>query len=113
LPQGHRQLFVIELPVYRREIAKIAEQSQPQDLHGVSRKSALAGAIGYALKLWPALTRYRDDGRIEIDNNAAERALRSVRRMASYFSSSCSKVARSIPSLYVRTFSAKRNMSSI
>ena len=35
-------------------------------------------AIGYALKLWPALTRYRDDGRIEIDNNAAERALRAV-----------------------------------
>jgi hypothetical protein len=49
-----------------------------ETLHGVSRKSALPGAIGYALKLWPALTRYRDDGRIEIDNNVAERALRSV-----------------------------------
>ena len=40
--------------------------------------AALAGAIGYTLKLWPALIRYRDDGRIEIDNNAAERALRAV-----------------------------------
>jgi len=49
-----------------------------QTLRGVSRKSALASAIGYTLKLWPALTRYRDDGRIEIDNNAAERALRAV-----------------------------------
>lgn len=49
-----------------------------ETLHGVSRKSALAGAIGYALKLWPALERYRDDGRVEIDNNAAERALRAV-----------------------------------
>ena len=47
-------------------------------LHQVSRKSALAKAIGYTLKLWPALIRYRDDGRIEIDNNAAERALRAV-----------------------------------
>ena len=47
-------------------------------LHEVSGKSALAGAIGYALKLWPALTRYRDDGRVEMDNNAAERALRAV-----------------------------------
>ena len=47
-------------------------------MHGVSRKSALASAIGYTLKLWPALTRYCDDGRIEIDNNAAERALRAV-----------------------------------
>jgi transposase len=42
----------------------------------VSVKSELAGAIGYALKRWPALSRYRDDGAIEIDNNAAERALR-------------------------------------
>ena len=43
----------------------------------VSAKSELAGAIGYALKRWTALTRYRDDGGIEIDNNAAERALRA------------------------------------
>jgi transposase len=47
-------------------------------LRGVSRKSGLGSAIGYALKLWPALTLYRDDGRVEIDNNAAERALRAV-----------------------------------
>lgn len=43
-----------------------------------SKKSELAGAIRYALSRWRALTRYRDDGRIEIDNNAAERALRAV-----------------------------------
>ena len=42
----------------------------------VSKKSELAGAISYALVRWVALTRYRDDGRIEIDNNAAERAIR-------------------------------------
>ena len=47
-------------------------------LSQVSRKSDLAGAIGYALTRWTALTRYVDDGRIEIDNNAAERALRGV-----------------------------------
>jgi transposase len=44
----------------------------------LSKKSDLAGAIHYALARWTALTRYRDDGRVEIDNNAAERALRSV-----------------------------------
>jgi transposase len=44
----------------------------------LSKKSELAGAIRYALTRWSALTRYRDDGRIEIDNNAAERALRAV-----------------------------------
>src|SRR5262249_22119900 len=44
----------------------------------LSRKSDTATAILYSLKLWPALTRYVDDGRIEIDNSAAERALRGV-----------------------------------
>ena len=44
----------------------------------VSAKSELAQAIGYSLVRWRALTRYRDDGRIEMDNNAAERALRGV-----------------------------------
>jgi transposase len=43
-----------------------------------SRKSAIAGAIGYALSRWEALTRYCKEGGIEIDNNAAERALRAV-----------------------------------
>jgi transposase len=49
-----------------------------ETVRGLSQKSGLGGAIHYALKLWPALTRYIDDGRIEIDNNAAERALRAV-----------------------------------
>ncbi len=44
----------------------------------IGRKSELAGVIHYALTRWSALTRYCDDGRIEIDNNAAERALRAV-----------------------------------
>jgi hypothetical protein len=44
----------------------------------LSKKSATAAAIGYALGRWPALTRYCDDGLIEIDNNSAERALRAV-----------------------------------
>jgi transposase len=44
----------------------------------LSRKSELAKAIRYALSNWVALTRYCEDGRLEIDNNAAERALRAV-----------------------------------
>ncbi|VVP23239.1 IS66 family transposase ISCARN48 [Pseudomonas fluorescens] len=35
----------------------------------------MGGAILYALNRWQALTRYCNDGRVEIDNNAAERAL--------------------------------------
>ena len=44
----------------------------------LSRKSDTALAVRYALSRWEALLRYVDDGRIEIDNNAAERALRAV-----------------------------------
>ncbi len=44
----------------------------------LSRKSDTAAAIRYALSRWPALTRYADDGQLEIDNNTAERALRVV-----------------------------------
>lgn len=38
----------------------------------------MAKAISNGLKRWPALTRFLADGRLEIDNNIAERALRSV-----------------------------------
>jgi transposase len=47
-------------------------------LRSLSAKSDTAGAIRYALSHWRALTRYVDDGLLEIDNNAAERALRAV-----------------------------------
>lgn len=44
----------------------------------LSKKSETAAAIRYTLGRWAALMRYCDDGRLEIDNNAAERALRAV-----------------------------------
>lgn len=44
----------------------------------LSGKSELASAMRYALGRWEALTRYTHDGRIEIDNNAAERSLRGI-----------------------------------
>lgn len=40
--------------------------------------SATSDAMKYALKRWAGFTRFLDDGRIEIDNNAAERAIRPV-----------------------------------
>lgn len=49
-----------------------------QTLQTLSTKSDMAVAIRYALTRWTALTRYLEDGTIEIDNNAAERALRVV-----------------------------------
>jgi len=53
-------------------------QWMDKTLRSLSTKSETAGAIRYALSHWRALTRYVDDGLLEIDNNSAERALRAV-----------------------------------
>jgi hypothetical protein len=85
-------LYVIEAgirgrpPDERREVRQARAGPLLEALHDwlqdtlgrISQKSALAEAIRYATTRWPALTRYAADGRIEIDNNAAERALRAV-----------------------------------
>ncbi|NBX37723.1 MAG: IS66 family transposase [Planctomycetes bacterium] len=86
------ELFAIEAsirgrsPEDRRAIRQ--EQAVPrlERLHerlehvvgSISRKSSLAEAIRYALVRWPALTRYASDGRLEMSNNAAERAIRPL-----------------------------------
>lgn len=49
-----------------------------QQAPAVLPKSPIGEAITYARNQWTALTRYIEDGRLEIDNNAAERALRAV-----------------------------------
>lgn len=87
-----QQLFAIETeirgrpPDERRSFRQARAGPILDDLHRwfqstttkLSRKSPLAIAMRYALTRWAALTRYRDDGRLELDNNAAERALRAV-----------------------------------
>ncbi len=51
-------------------------------LHGnldlISQESKLAEAIRYALSRWEGLTRFIDDGRIEIDSNTVERSIRPI-----------------------------------
>jgi hypothetical protein len=90
--QRIKELYEIEAeirgqsPDIRREQRQARAGPLLQDMHEwlsgllprVSAKSEIAQAIGYSLVRWTALTRYVDDGRIEIDNNAAERALRGV-----------------------------------
>ena len=44
----------------------------------LSRGSDLAKAMDYMLKRWPAFTRFLDDGRVCLSNNAAERGLRGI-----------------------------------
>jgi transposase len=61
-----------------RPLLDAMKTSLEQSLATLSQKSEMAKAIRYALARWEALGRFCEDGRIEIDNNAAERALRSV-----------------------------------
>jgi transposase len=86
------ELFAIErringLPASDRLAAR-QQQSRPivADLEGwmrrerarLSRHAETAQAIDYMLTRWPSFTRFLDDGRICMTNNAAERALRSI-----------------------------------
>jgi len=73
-------------PDQRREIRNVRARPSLESLKTwfeqtrakLSRKSELTAAIHYALGRWTQLMRYCDDGLLEIDNNAAERALRAV-----------------------------------
>jgi len=73
-------------PDERRQIRQERARPLLESLHAwlkecaskLSRKSDVSLAIQYALGRWTALLRYVNDGRVEIDNNAAERGLRAV-----------------------------------
>jgi transposase len=59
--------LVADLEVYMRE--QCAKLSRGHDL---------AKAMNYMLRRWPSFTRFLDDGRVCLSNNAAERALRGI-----------------------------------
>ncbi len=85
-------LFAIEASVRghspERRLAARAQHARPRldelkaflerSLRQVSGKSSLAEAIRYTLTRWKALCRYLTDGRLEMSNNAAERAMRPL-----------------------------------
>jgi hypothetical protein len=58
-------------------LARIKTRSE-EILSTISRKSSLAVALRYSLSRWDALARYTSDGRLDICNNAAERAIRPL-----------------------------------
>ncbi len=73
-------------PAERKEVRQARSRPLLEAMHAwlkatltkLSQKSDVAMAIRYALDRWEALLRFSEDGRIEMDNNAAERALRAV-----------------------------------
>ena len=54
------------------------EQWMRRERRKLSSRNPIAKAMDYSLKRWAALTRFLDDGRICMTNNAAERALRGI-----------------------------------
>ena len=56
------------------DIQKWLEKYQPLTVP----KSSLGKAMGYAVNNWQTLTRYIEDGRLEIDNNRSERCIKPV-----------------------------------
>jgi len=64
-----------------RESRPIIEAMRPsleQELARIPPNGGLAEAIRYTLARWAALTRFLDDGRVDLDNNAVERAIRPI-----------------------------------
>lgn len=61
-----------------RPLADTFEQWLRAKLGLISQKGKLAEAIRYALARWEGLTRFIDDGRIELDNNTVERSIRPI-----------------------------------
>ena len=61
----------------RQRVEAFRAWSEAQ-LPRIPGKSDLAKAMRYALNRWPAFTLFLDDGRVAIDNNAAERAIRPI-----------------------------------
>ncbi len=49
-----------------------------EELERVSSRSTLAEAIRYALRHWQGLILFLDDGRLELDTNTVERAIRPI-----------------------------------
>src|SRR5690606_28533903 len=61
-----------------RQLVKVLEPWLKAKLELISQKTRLEEAIRYALARWEGLTRFLDDGRIEIDFNTVERAIRPI-----------------------------------
>jgi transposase len=73
-PEERRRVRQLRAKPLLDELKTFLDQSLSQ----LSAKSVLAGVIRYARGCWPALVRYVDDGRLEMTNNAAERAIRPL-----------------------------------
>jgi transposase len=84
---GIERAIAGQIPERRRRVREDAAKPRldalklwfDEQLKLIPGRSDLAGAIRYARSRWDALTRYVDNGRLEISNNAAENAIRPLK----------------------------------
>lgn len=105
-------------PAERREVRIVRSRPLLESMHAwlkatmakLSRKSDAAMAIYYALERWAALMLFSGDGRVEMDNNAAERALRAVALgRKNYLFAGCDAGGERAAAIYSLLGSAKLN----
>ena len=90
-------------------LTQLKEWLDESALH-VPPKSAIGKAIGYSLNQWPKLIRYLEDGRLPIDNNRAERAIKPfVIGRKNWLFSNTPKGAKASADLYSLIETAKAN----
>jgi transposase len=65
-------------PISSRPLIAALEPWLREKLALISQKTKLAEAIRYATSRWEGLTRFIDDGRVEIDSNVVERSIRPI-----------------------------------
>ncbi len=75
----------------------------------ISQKTKLAEAIRYALSRWEGLSRFLDDGRVDLDNNTVERSIRPARPDAQ--ERALRRIRRGCPALG-RDRHARRNLQA-
>ena len=122
------RLFEIEREMSRRERPPSSEQRHAERQHRsrvvldefhtwlgamqpiVVPKSALGKAVGYCLNQWDKLVRFMEDGRLEIDNNRAERSIKPfVIGRKNWMFSNTPAGARASAVLYSLVETAKEN----
>jgi hypothetical protein len=91
-PENSRKIF----PERGRPLVEALQPWLREKLSLISQKTKFAEAIRYALSRWAGLCLFLEDGRVEIDNNAVERA---IRPLASIARTHCSPVRMAAPSI--------------
>lgn len=98
---------------HARPLAAALKQWFEAKLDHLAQKSDTAKALRYALRHWEGLTLYLDDGRIEMDTNAVERAMRPIKLNAKNSLLPAATKAPRIGQCWLRSLRPVSSMASV